>query len=271
MGPSSSTAFWVIFTTASPALILDMDDSALIAILLSTIQTALSVRSQAERNMASNSTTSASRFVMRLSGRPYRISIPPSASLAFRNSSAARAIPSAEAPTRGRVASKVRSTPLYPSDVFFPCSTVPSIFSSGTRQSCNTIAAVSLQRMPSFFSSLVTVHPGVPASTTKERIPLRPASGSIVAHTITNPGVSTRALWPPVTKIFSPLSTQSAPSRTAVVLIAAVSDPAWGSVMAMAEKTARSPLNRSRNLETCSGVPAADTAAAPSPPCGVHR
>ena len=132
---------------------------------------------------------------------------------------------------------------------------------------------VSLARMPSLCSILVTVAPGVPASTTKERIPARPAFGSIVAQTTIKPSDSIKALCPAVTKIFSPLRTHSlvSSSNTAVARMAEVSDPAWGSVMHMASKTGLSPMNRLRNFFFCSEVPAALTAAAPNMPPGRHR
>ena len=101
------------------------------------------------------------------------------------------------------------------------------------RQFSSTTEAVSLARMPILRSSLVTRTPGVPASTTNGFMPARPAAGSTVAHTTISPSESTSALWPVVTKIFSPLRTQLSPSRTAVVRMAAVSDPQCASVMAM--------------------------------------
>ena len=104
---------------------------------------------------------------------------------------------------------------------------------SGIRQSSKTADAVSLARIPILCSSLVIFSPGVPASTTKGFMPARPAWGSTVAHTTMKPSESITDLWPLVTKIFSPFSTHSSPSRTAVVRMAAVSEPQWGSVMAM--------------------------------------
>ena len=74
---------------------------------------------------------------------------------------------------------------------------------------------------------------GAPASTMKGLIPARPAERSTEAHTTMKPSESTTDLCPLVTKIFSPFRTQPSPSRTAVVRMAAVSDPQWGSVIAM--------------------------------------
>ncbi len=142
------------------------------------------------------------------------------------------------------------------------------------RASSKTMAAVSLARMPCLISVLVTVTPGVPASTTNGRIPARPALRSIDAQTTTNPFDSSSASLPLVQKIFSPLSTHSlvASSNTALVRIAEVSDPAPGSVIAIAPHAGVSPsAKRDRNLIFCSGVPTASIAAPPSAPPGRHR
>jgi len=116
------------------------------------------------------------------------------------------------------------------------------------------MAAVSSARMPSFLSLWVTVKPGVPFSTRNDLMPARPADLSRVAHTTTP-----WARQPVVTKIFSPLSTHSSPSRAAVVCTMDGSEPQPGSVIAMARVS-------SRHFSNCSGVPAARRAALPSPP-----
>ena len=72
-------------------------------------------------------------------------------------------------------------------------------------------------------------------------------------------------------KIFVPFSTQWSPSRTAVVWMAELSEPHPGSVMAMAAHLGVSPLKRARKRSFCSGVPAAATAAPPSPAFGIDR
>jgi hypothetical protein len=94
------------------------------------------------------------------------------------------------------------------------------------------IVAVSEARMPSLCSSRSTRMPGVPLGTTKDLIAARPSSLSRVAQT---------TMWsarsPEVTKIFSPLRTYSSPSRTAVVLMLAESEPVPGSVIAMPAHT----------------------------------
>ena len=77
---------------------------------------------------------------------------------------------------------------------------------------------------------------------------------STLAHTTTP-----SARQPVVTKIFSPSSTHSSPSRTAMVWTAFESEPQPGSVIAIASVL-------SRHFATCSGVPEACRAALPSPP-----
>ena len=85
------------------------------------------------------------------------------------------------------------------------------------------------------------------------------------------PSESTIDLWPLVTKIFSPFSTQWSPSRTAVVRMAAVSEPQCGSVMAMLAHFGLPSRKRARKRSFCSGVPVACTAAPPRPAPGPHR
>ena len=115
----------------------------------------------------------------------------------------------------------------------------------------NDSAAVSLARMPSFFSLRVTSKPGVPFITTNDLIPAGPRCLSTVAQTTTP-----CARMPVVTKIFSPLMTQCSPSRRALVWIAFESEPQPGSVMAI-----ESAVDPQRSF--CSGVPAACSAALP--------
>ena len=59
--------------------------------------------------------------------------------------------------------------------------------------------------------------------------------------------------------------------RGAVVRIAAVSEPACGSVMAMAAHLGSPSVKRLRKRSFCSGVPVASTAAPPRAPPGVDR
>jgi hypothetical protein len=65
----------------------------------------------------------------------------------------------------------------------------------------------------------------VSVGTIKALMPLRPAAGSVTAKTI-----ATCAFWPEVMNCLVPLSTQRLPWRLALVLIAAASEPAPGSV-----------------------------------------
>ena len=144
-------------------------------------------------------------------------------------------MPSAEAPTSGRVTSKVASASA-PRD-FFPSrprcslrssfSSPPSRFSTGMRQSSSTTSAVWEARMPSLVSFLPWLRPGVPLPTTKEAWPRVPSSGSTVATT-----TWTSAMPPLVMKTLVPLRTHSSPSRFAVVFRLFTSEPACGSVTA---------------------------------------
>ncbi len=126
--------------------------------------------------------------------------------------------------------------------------------------------------MPSFFSRPTSFMPGVPAGTTKDLMPARPALLSTVAHTTTKPPSTVEAPSPAVQKIFVPFSTYSSPSSSAVVWMAAASEPAPASVMAIAPQIGwPSPRNAERKRERCSGVPAAATAEPPSAGVGMRR
>ncbi|MNP76692.1 hypothetical protein D3C76_1739830 [compost metagenome] len=71
--------------------------------------------------------------------------------------------------------------------------------------------------------------PGVSASTRNRLVPFAPALGSVLATTITR-----SARKPLVMNVFEPLITYSSPSSTAVVFTPCRSEPAPGSVMAIA-------------------------------------
>ena len=132
-------------------------------------------------------------------------------------------------------------------------------------------AAVSDARMPSLFSTRATVMPGVLCSTTNGLMPGRPALLSTVAHTTTKPSDFSAAISPAVQKILVPLITQWSPSRVAVVVTCDESEPKLGSVIAIAPHFGLPSLKRLRKRSFCSGVPAAMTAAPPSPELGVDR
>ena len=144
-------------------------------------------------------------------------------------------MPSAEAPTSGRVISKVASASaerdFFPerarSSFFSSFSSPPSRFSAGMRQSSRITSAVWEARMPSFVSFLPWLRPGVPLPTTKEAWPRVPRLGSTVATT-----TWTSAMPPLVMKTLVPLRTHSSPSRLAVVFRLFTSEPACGSVTA---------------------------------------
>jgi hypothetical protein len=75
---------------------------------------------------------------------------------------------------------------------------------------------------------------------------------------------------PLVQKILVPFRTQWSPSRTAVIVIAELSDPQPGSVIAIAAHFGFPLEKRARKRSFCSGVPAAATAAPPSPLFGIE-
>ena len=83
-----------------------------------------------------------------------------------------------------------------------PSPSSPSRLAAGTSQSAKISSTVGEPRMPIFFSSLPTVNPGVPFSTTNALTPREPAAGSVTAKTQT-----TSATLPLVIQIFCPLST----------------------------------------------------------------
>ena len=145
-------------------------------------------------------------------------------------------MPSAEAPTRGRVISKVARAsaperdfcPERPRSSFFASfSSPPSRFSTGIRQSSSTTSAVCEARIPSLLSFLPWERPGVSLPITNEAWPRVPRAGSTVATT-----TWTSAMPPLVMKTLVPLRTHSSPSRLAVVLRLFTSEPACGSVTA---------------------------------------
>ena len=155
--------------------------------------------------------------------------------------------------TSGRVLSKVCITPEKP-----PLGAISGRRGGspwGRGSPVSTKLAVSEARMPSLCSSRSSLSPGLSRSTTKLLIAARPCLRSSVAHTTISSARS-----PEVTKIFSPLRMYSpvVSSSLAVVRIAAESEPASGSVMAIA---AHLPPKRS----SCSSLATAAIAAWPRP------
>ena len=144
-------------------------------------------------------------------------------------------MPSAEAPTIGRVISKVASAPEEPafwperarSSFLLSLSMPPSSWSPGMRQSSRITSAVWLARMPILVSLLPWRRPGVSGPITNEAWPRWPSSGSTVATT-----TCTSAMPPLVMKTLVPFRTHSSPSSLAVVRRLFTSEPAWGSVTA---------------------------------------
>jgi len=195
------------------------------------------------------------------------------------HSRAARPTPTAIAATMGRLASKVAMAPLKPLSPlffgsFFLTSADPSRLPGGTRQPSKRSVAVSEARMPIFFSQPITDMPGVLAGTTNDLMPPRPALLSTVAQTTTKPPSAVAAPSPAVQKILWPSSTHSlvSSSQVAVVSMAAASEPALGSVIAIAPQIGwPSPRNGERKRSFCSSVPAALTAEPPRAGVGMRR
>jgi hypothetical protein len=121
----------------------------------------------------------------------------------------------------------------------------PTTSSSDTQQSVKDSSAVSDDRHPSLGSERLTSNPSVPRATAKMDKP-RDALTSGLVRAATN---TRSALTPLVMKIFDPLRRQPAPSRRAELLIPATSEPASGSVMAMAASV--SPVSIPGNHRSC--------------------
>ncbi len=121
-------------------------------------------------------------------------------------------MPTAWAPTEGRVASKVamaawpplllpsRALAIRSSSFSLP----PSSSEPGTRTSSNTTSAVWLARMPILENLVPCDSPGVPGGTMKLAWPREPSSGSTVATT-----TWTSAMPPLVIQVLVPLMTHS--------------------------------------------------------------
>ena len=129
-----------------------------------------------------------------------------------------------------------------------PWPSSPMRSASGTRTSWKNSSAVSDSVWPTLSSLRPRVNPSIPVSTPNRVIPRAFLDGSVRAATITR-----SALYPLVMKVFEPFRIQSSPSRTAVVLSAARSEPPLGSVIAIAQTS--SPVqNRGSQRAFCSSV-----------------
>src|SRR5690606_25478014 len=91
----------------------------------------------------------------------------------------------------------------------------------------------------------------------KQEIPFEPAEGSVLAQTTMTPATS-----PLVIHCLAPLRTQRSPRRSAVVVIAAGSEPACGSERAKAPATYSPEVSRVTYFRFCSSVPAAQISSA---------
>src|ERR1044071_3215807 len=106
-----------------------------------------------------------------------------------------------------------------------PASSGPSMFSSGTSQLSNDSSAVTEVRLPIFTRSLPTVKPGESRSTMNAEMPRLPACLLVEVKMI-----NTLAIGALVMNIFEPLSIHRSPRCSAVVFMAAASEPEPGSV-----------------------------------------
>ncbi len=103
------------------------------------------------------------------------------------------------------------------------------MFDTGTRTSTKFSSAVSLDRIPSLSSFRLIENPSTSVGTTICEIPREPPSSEVRARR------HSQSAWRPlVMKVFEPLITHSSPSRVARVRRPATSEPASGSVTAMA-------------------------------------
>ncbi len=105
----------------------------------------------------------------------------------------------------------------------------PRTRSSGTKQPSNVSSRVSDACQPIFGSGGAAEKPSWPRSTMNIVMPWWPASGSVLAATITK-----SAMPPLVMNILAPSMTQPPSARVARVRIDATSEPVPGSVTAIA-------------------------------------
>ena len=125
----------------------------------------------------------------------------------------------------------------------------PNTFEAGTTQSSKISSPEGDPRTPIFFRDFPRENPGKSFSTTKAVIPLCPASGFVFAYT-----TMTSARGPLVMNIFVPLRTYESPLLSALVVIDRASEPAPGSVMAMAPIVFPA-IRLGRYLLLCSSLP----------------
>ena len=155
------------------------------------------------------------------------------------------------APETAPIATHSRSCWSFCIIIMKPPPSAPSRFAAGTRQSSKNSSLVSCDAMPILWRRLPFVNPLRFASTTNIEIPRCAffGSGSVFAATITR-----SHSWPFEMNVFWPFSTQSPPSLTAVVAIAARSEPVPGSVMPSAVTSSPEAQPGSQRC-FCSSVP----------------
>ncbi len=136
-----------------------------------------------------------------------------------------------------------------------------SMAEPGSRTSWSTSSEVTDARSDILAVISGAEKPGVPVGTTKPRMPRAPSSRSVLAHT-----TATSATEPLVIHILAPLSTQSSPSRRAVVRMPPGSEPKSGSVRPK-QPSARPAAMRGSHSCFCSSLPQWWIANIASEPC----
>ena len=165
--------------------------------------------------------------------------------------SAASAMPSEVAATSRRLLSSTFMAILKP----VPSS--PRRLAAGTRTLSSDTSKAWPPRMPISFSGEEIWMPGRSRGTMKALTPRAPASMSVLANTTMK--VASAALE---MKCFTPVSTYSSPSRTALVRMSAGCEPPRGSVSAKA--ASHSPLaQRGSHCWRCASLPPISTASVP--------
>ena len=126
----------------------------------------------------------------------------------------------------------------------------PRRLAVGTRTSLKNSSEVSAASWPSLSRLRPRSKPSAPSvSTTSSEVPRAPWAGSVLATTTIR-----LAVWPLVMKVLLPLMTYWFPSKRAVVRTPCRSEPAPGSVMAMALTSSQVAMRGSQR-RFCSSEP----------------
>ena len=170
----------------------------------------------------------------------------PNAARCFTYSTAYMSAPSARPMPRAATIGRIE---LRPSIASRKPPTSPTTFAAGTRTSSRISSPVSTPRTPILSSVRPTETPGHERSTMKHEMSscLRESAGPVLANTQYQSACTT-----PDIQHFVPLSTQSSPSRTALVRMPTTSLPACGSE---SPKPARMLAGRDRRARSAASAP----------------